>query len=144
MPDETPKVIKARRADKEEVAEWRQYQREARQKAPERIEDAAKFLSGMISISFTIFLKANPEGFKGVGGSTPMVFAVVLWLLSLLAAFMVLFPVPFRYSKQSLEDIQRMHGRVVRYKYGWLIASALLFVGALGVMAWVYVGGSSS
>ena len=80
MPDETPKVIKARRADKEEVAEWRQYQREARQKAPERIEDAAKFLSGMISISFTILLKANPEGFKGVEGSTPMVVAVVAWV----------------------------------------------------------------
>lgn len=140
MPDETPKVIKAQRADKEEAAEWQKYQREARQKAPERIEDAAKFLSGMISISFTIFLKVNPEGFKGVEGSTPMVFAVVAWLLSLLAAFMVLFPVPFRYSKESLEDIQRMHGRVVWYKYGWLIVSAVLFVGALGVMAWVYVG----
>ena len=54
---------------------------------------------------------------------------------------MVLFPVPFRYSKQSLEDVQRMHGRVVRYKYGWLIFSAVFFVAALAVMGWVYVGG---
>jgi len=69
MPDEAPNVIKAQRAGKE-AAEWRKYQREARQKAPERIEDAAKFLSGMISISFAIFLEFNPE-FPGAKNTKP-------------------------------------------------------------------------
>ncbi len=122
-----------------DAEKWRTYQLESQQKTPERLEDAAKFLAGMISISLTIFLKLNPEGFKGLEQHPLTITAAVLWLLSLLAAFLVLFPVPYRYASTSSEDIKRMHRKVVRYKYACLMISALLFLIALGMLTGLYV-----
>ena len=94
----------------------------------------------MISISLTIFLKLNPEGFKAVAGSGLLNTAVLLWIASLVFTFLVLFPAPYRYNDSSAATIKRMHKRVVRYKYwdagGWGLA---LFLGALGVLVGVYV-----
>lgn len=130
--------IKAQKAAPD-AQSWLDYQLASRQKAPERIEDAAKFLAGMISISLTIFLKINPEGFKGAEHAVPTLVAVALWLLSLLAAFLVLFPMPYRYAGESSEDIKRMHRQVVNYKYGWLAVSSFFFLIALGLLSYVYL-----
>lgn len=119
-----------------EAQKWHDYQLATRQKEPERIEDAAKYLSGMISISLTIFLAVNPDTFKEAPAGTALITAATFWLLSLLASFLVLFPVPYKYNRTSAEDIERMHNKTVRYKYFWLVLSASCFVVALGILAW--------
>lgn len=136
---QTPPLT-ARKASSEAEA-WHTFQREQRQKAPERMEDAAKFLAGMISISLTIFLKLDENLFKYNLGEWPVIVALLLWLVALVAAFIVLFPVPFRYHKSSAEDIERMHGEVTRYKYRWLLISVVAYGLALGVVAGIFLMG---
>jgi hypothetical protein len=136
--EEKRPVIKAQKASPEAV-KWHEYQLATRQKEPERIEDAAKFLSGMISISLTLFLKINPDTFRDSVVEYSLMAAVVFWLLSLVFSFLVLFPVPFRYNRSSAEDIERMHVRSVNYKYFWLMFSAGFFVVALGILTWKYI-----
>ena len=140
MPEEkeSPKILAAKKTSEADQS-WIKHQREVQQQTPQRIEDAAKFLSGMISISLTIFLKLNPEGFKAVAGSGLLNTAVLLWIASLVFTFLVLFPAPYRYNDSSAATIKRMHDKVVRYKYGMLAAGAVLFLGALGVLVGVYV-----
>ena len=135
---ESPKILAAKKTSEADQS-WIKHQREVQQQTPQRIEDAAKFLSGMISISLTIFLKLNPEGFKAVAGSGLLNAAVLLWIASLVFTFLVLFPAPYRYNDSSAATIKRMHDKVVRYKYGMLAAGAVLFLGALGVLVGVYV-----
>lgn len=137
---EPPKALPAQRAS-EADQHWIKHQREVQQKTPERIEDAAKFLSGMISISLTIFLKLDPDGFKAAAGDWVLNTAVMLWIVSLLFTFLVLFPAPYRYHDSSAASIRKMHKQVVRYKYGLLAVGAGLFLGALGVLVGVYLGG---
>ncbi len=135
---EPPKIIAAKKASEADQS-WIKHQREVQQKTPERIEDAAKFLSGMISISLTIFLKLNPDGFKEMAGSGLLNTAVLLWIASLVFTFLVLFPAPYRYHDSSSASIRRMHKKVVRYKYGMLAAGASLFSAALGMLVGLYV-----
>ena len=135
-----PKVIPAKKTSEADQS-WIKHQREVQQKTPERIEDAAKFLSGMISISLTIFLKLNPDGFKAVAGSGLLNTAVILWIVSLFCTFLVLFPAPYRYNDSSSASIRQMHQKVVWYKYWLLGLGALFFVGALGLLVGMYVAG---
>jgi len=133
-------IIQARKASPE-AAEWHKFQREQQQKSPERIEDAAKFLAGMISISLTIFLQVDANAFNDWAGTGILNLAVGLWFLSLLAAFVVLFPEPYAYNKSSAEDIQRMIQVVTRFKYRCLLASVVCFMVALGLAGGIFLWG---
>lgn len=137
---EPPKIIAAKKASEADQS-WIKHQREVEQKTPERIEDAAKFLSGMISISLTIFLKLNPDGFKEMAGSGLLNAAVILWIFSLVCTFLVLFPAPYRYNDSSSASIKKMHKRVVKYKYWMLGLGAGFFIVALGVLVALFVAG---
>ncbi len=138
MPEERPPLLASTKAGAE-AKSWHEYQRQAQQETPKRLEDAAKFLAGMISISFSIFLTINEAGFKGKETSIAVTVALFTWLLSLLFAFRVIFPSRYRYAATSAEDIRAMHRRVVRQKYLLLVISAGLFVAALGILGTVYL-----
>ena len=118
---------------------WHAYLRQTQQEEPQRLEEAAKFLAGMISISLSILLKINEKAFAGVSYLGWIVAGITLWLLSLLCAFLVLFPWGYRYHEGSAASIVQMHRRAVRRKRGFLIAAALLFTTALAIMSVVYV-----
>lgn len=117
---------------------WYEYIWRAEQETPNRLEDAAKFLATMISISLTLFLAIGQSSFQNIRGSAPLMAAVVLWLLSLLFAFWVLFPHRYRYAGRSLQSIKDMQRRVVRRKYRLLLASLALFGLALVILALVF------
>ena len=136
--EEKGEIIQAKKASPE-VKAWHDRQLEMQQKQPERIEEAAKFLSGMISISLTIFLSMDKAAFKGMESSTAIKVSMMSWLLSLLLSFMVLLPLPFFYNKNSAEAIQKMNQRVVRYKYSFLITATVLFFGALAVLVGLFL-----
>ena len=122
-----------------EEQSWHEYSRKSHQEVPQRLEEAAKYLSGMISISFTIFLTVNKDGFKGLESNWKITLAVGLWLSSLIATFIVLFPLRYNYSKDSAESIEKMVGSVIAYKYIALIIASVFFIAALCLLSWAYL-----
>lgn len=120
---------------------WYDYIWEAEQETPKRLEDAAKFLATMISLSLTIFLAIGKSSFENIRGSTPLMVAVLLWLASLLFSFWVLFPHRYRYVSQSVQSIKEMHREIVRNKYRFLLASVICYLAALGIVGVVFFVG---
>ncbi|MBI5915685.1 MAG: hypothetical protein HY842_09930 [Bacteroidetes bacterium] len=120
---------------------WHAFRRQSEQETPKRLEEAAKFLSGMISIAFSIFLTKDAAVFQQAESARWVGIACACWLLSLVLTFFVIFPLRWRQVPQSAESIERVHRASVRLKYGLLVAGAVLFLLALGVLGWVYGAG---
>ncbi|MCK4764317.1 MAG: hypothetical protein KAW12_19110 [Candidatus Aminicenantes bacterium] len=126
------KEIKSKKPSKD-AQEWFEHLREIDRKTPERLEDAAKFLSTMIAISLSIFLAVNEVG-GGLVIDWPVRISLIAWILSLLSAFLVLFPFRYKCISTSVESIKKMHSRVLRTKWILLIASSALFFTALVIL----------
>lgn len=118
---------------------WLQYLRDNKAKEGERLEDAAKFLSGMISISLAIFLKVDEEAFSALSLMGFTVAVVGLWLVSLALAFFVFFPFPYRYNEQSPGSVKAFHQKMVRRKRRLLLWSTVCFFGALLLLGIAFV-----
>ncbi len=82
----------------EEDKSWHEFVRAQQQKEAERVEDAAKYLSGMIGIAFAIFLKTDADAFSHQASSGTVTWAAGLWLLSLCISFFIFFPWKYAYS----------------------------------------------
>jgi hypothetical protein len=122
-----------------EEQSWLEYSRKSHQEVPQRLEEAAKYLSGMISISFTIFLTVNKDGFKGLENNWKITLAIGLWLSSLIATFIVLFPLRYNYSKDSAESIEKMVSEIITFKYIALTVASVFFIVALCILSWAYL-----
>jgi len=85
------KIIKSRKSIPD-TRSWYEFFWREKQETPNRIEDAAKFVATMISISLTIFLAIGKTAFKNFQTNTFIKLSVLCWLLSLLISFFVLFP----------------------------------------------------
>ncbi len=122
---------------------WYSYIWSAQQNVPDRLEDAAKFLATMISLSLTLFLAIS--GGKSAIADHPDFFwikvAVICWIFSLIFSFLVLFPMSYRYVGESVQSIKDMHKRIVKRKRALLIVSLLLFLIALWLLIVVFVRG---
>ncbi|WP_421795403.1 hypothetical protein [Haliscomenobacter sp.] len=125
----------------EEDKAWRAWLRKNREDAPQRLEEAAKYLSGMVSICFTIFLSIHKQVFEGVETAWQVNWAVPLWLGSVLLTLFVLLPLPYGVDADSSTSIKRSLKRMVRVKYSLLILAVVLFVIALIMLAGLYVYG---
>ncbi len=135
-PDPTPQL--PTRPPTPEEESWPAWRRTDEQETPKRLEEAAKFCTGLYGITYAILLGSNAKALQYAPAYTIKVVAV-LWLLSLVSAFLVVFPMPYAYRSNSAASIQAMHGRVVRFKYRALLLSAGLYLLALGMLTWVYV-----
>jgi len=133
-----PAPLRGRPATEEEIA-WHAFRRQSEQETPKRLEEAAKYLSGMISIAFTIFVSRDEAVFQRGEDCNAVTMACLFWLLSLVATLFVIFPLRWRQVSQSAQDIEQVHQASVRLKYGLLIAGVCLFMFALGVLAWIFV-----
>ena len=116
---------------------WLQWRRSDEQETPKRLEEAAKFCTGLYAVTYSILLGYNSDALKNAD-ETNMKLIAGLWLVSLVAAFVVVFPMPYAYRSDSVASIQAMHKRVVRFKYRALLLSAGLYLLALGMLSWVY------
>ncbi len=134
---EEPETLSGTKAT-EEDSSWHEYLRSTEQQEPERLEAAAKFLSGMISISLTIFLSTDKELLKEASFSL-LTLLVGLWLAALLGCFMVFYPMPYGANKDSAESIKSMHKKIVKKKLVRLAASAICFLLALGILVVIYM-----
>ncbi len=123
---ETTSAVKATPAEKS----WLEHLRKTEQETPNRIEDAAKFLATMISVSFSLFVAIGKDAITNTG-DTQVKFCVILWLASLALAFFVLYPFRYRVFGESAQSIKAVHRKIVIVKRTLLILSALCFFLAL-------------
>ncbi len=117
---------------------WYEYIRKEQQETPNRLEDAAKFLAGMISISLSIFLAVGKAAFEKCADSAGIKAAVVLWILSLVFSFLVLFPWRYKYVSVDVKNIKAVHRRIVYNKYVLLIMSSTFFLASLVILGWLF------
>lgn len=131
------KKIGSIKASKQDEA-WLAYLQKSKEEEPTRLEAAAKFLSGMISLSLTIFL--STDKLLITHSPEPIVAIMVsLWLISLLLGFSVLYPIDYAVHNQSAEYIQQVHQKAVKRKQILLALSAIFFLLALGLLVILYI-----
>ena len=135
---EEKKVIKSKKSAPD-TRNWLEYTWREKQETPKRLEDAAKFLATMISISLTIFLAIGKTAFENYKGTFLLKLSILTWVLSLLVSFFVLFPWRYRYFSESVKSIKEIHQNVVRDKYFLLIISLCLFLSALSILTYLFL-----
>ena len=121
-----------------DIRSWYDYIYKAEQETPNRIEDAAKFLATMISVSLSIFLAIGKSSFEKYTGVFPIKLSIAVWIASLFLSFVVLYPQKYRYAGESVESIKEMHRKIIRRKRFLLTASFLLFLTALCTLAYQF------
>lgn len=132
MPE--PEQTRARKASPAEKS-WLEYLQTAEQESPNRLEDAAKFLATMISITLSLLLALGKSVFE-----QPQLPAI-LWaglgalFLALFLAFDVLFPRKYSAYHGSANDIRQMHEKIVRIKHRLLLGSVIVYSIALVLLA---------
>lgn len=126
MTEEKNKVT-ARKATPEEKS-WLDFLQKAEQETPNRLEDAAKFLATMISISLSLFLVLGKPLLEQPQLPVLLWSGLALLFLALLSAFEVLFPRRYHFARQSAKDIQEMLDKVVKTKHRLLLASVFLYL----------------
>ena len=122
-----------------ETKAWREFMLEQEQKTPERLEDVAKALSGMVSVTLAIFLTIGRQEFEN-SPSVTIAIALIIWLVSLVLSFLVVFPFPYRYNKQSAKTFISAHEKIKRTKYFLLITSTVLYLTALSILSVKFFG----
>jgi hypothetical protein len=115
------------------IEKWYEHKLKEEQETPKRLEDASKALTGIISITLAIFLSVAKSSFENSPGRVVIV-ALTLWLLSLVAAFLVVFPFRYSFSKGSTEKYIETHQKAVCRKYSLLVVAVALYVVALGLL----------
>lgn len=136
---ETPEHLPTRPPTPDESG-WQNWRRSDEQETPKRLEEAAKFCAGLYGITYAILLGHDSDALKHAH-EYALKMVAGLWLVSLLAAFVVVFPMPYAFRADSAASIAAMHGRVVRFKYRLLGLSAGLYLLALGILTWLYFMG---
>lgn len=134
---ETLEVVKSKPVSPEKE-KWYGFQLKEEQETPKRLEDAAKFLASMISISLTIFFSVS--GHKGgskIGNFFWEYVALTLWIISLITSFFVLFPFRYRFSPQSIKTFIESHKKTIQVKRAFLIISLIFFSLALIILGFV-------
>lgn len=118
---------------------WLTHAQKEKQEAPKRLEDIAKFLVGIISISLTFFISKRPEGLEATM-TDKLAIATIIWFLAMGLSFLVLFPWRYRFDPESPEDIERAYGEITTWKYGFLVLSVAAYAVAMGIVGWVFIG----
>ncbi len=109
-----------------EVESWMNFSWEMKQKAIDRIEDTSKFLATMISISLSVFLsllKSQVSFIINHGRIIP-----ILWLISLIMVFFVIFPFLYRFNPNSANEIRLTAERITKIKFSVLLIASLIYL----------------
>jgi len=109
---------------------WVAHAQSAQQKQPERLEETAKFLVGIISICLTIFITNPPSGLPEWTGLWFKV-STVLWLGSALLAFFVLYSRSYVFNPDVPAEIEAYHAEVTSWKRKLLRWSLVAFLTGL-------------
>jgi len=116
---------------------WVAHAQSAQQKQPERLEETAKFLVGIISICLTIFITNPPSGLPEWTGLWFKV-STVLWLVSALLAFFVLYPRSYVFNPDVPAEIEATYQKITAWKRRMLQLSLLGFLVGLVMASLVF------
>jgi glucan phosphoethanolaminetransferase (alkaline phosphatase superfamily) len=140
--DEAIEVIEVKSTKTDpEKKKWHEFRIQEEQETPKRLEDAAKFLSSMISISLTIFLSViGKGGLASIGKREWIITVIFLWVASLVASFFVIFLFKYKFSKDSIATFIDAHKKIVKRKRILLIISTACYILALGLLGVLVLG----
>jgi uncharacterized membrane protein len=122
-----------------EEKSWIEHQRIESQGTLKRLEETAKYLSGLSSISLTIMLGPNAEIFKTLQNSGLLKAGVISWLLSILFTLVVVFPFRYQYISNSFSSIKNTHQKIARLKFTFLILGSILYLIGISLVAYLYL-----
>ena len=130
--------IKAVPASAEETS-WIEHQRTERQGTLKRLEETAKYLSGLSSISLTIILGPTRDIFKDLQHSGLLKAGIICWLSSILLTLAVVFPFRYRYISNSISSIKNTHRKIAKVKFTFLIVGSLLYLTGISLVVYLYL-----
>ncbi|SIO46034.1 hypothetical protein [Chitinophaga niabensis] len=118
---------------------WLDWQQKEKQETVKRLEDTAKFLSGISSLSLSILLGVNREALKHFSNSTGLKIALCCWLLSVVFTLIVVFPFRYKYASNSADAIRALYQRISQTKFLLLVLGTLLYLAGLSMMVYFYL-----
>ena len=121
---------------------WLEWQQKEKQETVKRLEDTAKFLSGISSLSLSILLGVNREALKHFSNTIGLKIALCCWLSSVVLTLIVVFPFRYKYASNSADAIRSMYQRIGQTKFLLLILGTLLYLAGLSMMAYFYISSS--
>lgn len=110
-----------------DAEKWHDYGLQMQQETPKRIEDAAKFLAGMITISLTLTIPYLDRLLEIFHHKLWVKVGFALWLISLALIFFVIYPRKYQFHSQSAQQIKAVHQRLWRYKRTLFILSVVSY-----------------
>ncbi|MGB5828206.1 MAG: hypothetical protein WBH22_17420 [Pseudomonas mandelii] len=141
MQEQETTILQTQAPTEAELA-WLAHAQAEQQKTPERIEETAKYLAGIIAISLTIFIDKRPDGLAE-WTSNWLTTSAVLWGVAALVSLFVLLPWRYRYKADNPASIEMAFGRVTKVKYVLLWISVICYLVALGLGVYVFIKGWS-
>lgn len=139
MTTENKNIPKGQTISPEEAA-WLAHAQAEQQKSPDRVEEAAKYLAGIIAISLTIFIDKRPNNLAD-WTTNWLTLAAILWMLATFLSLFVLFPFPYTYQQDNPDSIKAAFQKVARRKRAVLSIAVILFVIALTLAVGVFILG---
>jgi len=133
-----PKIVKST-IPAPDTQSWYEYAWKARQETPDRLENTAKFLVTICSFTLTLFLAIGKTSFEQYQAFLPVQVALVFMILALIIAFFVMFPWPWRFYDASIQNLKRVHDKIVWYKYTLLACSTLFYLAALVTLSIAFI-----
>ena len=100
---------------------WREFFLKLKQDEVARIEDAAKFLTGLSSVLFTILQVQNLRAASMLPSGSLAIVGFIFWLFSLGTSLLVLFPARYSYSKHGVAKYEQIYNKIASYKFILLI-----------------------
>ena len=122
-----------------EIESWMTYSWETKQQTPARLEDAAKYLAVMMTVAITLFLGVIEKNALLTTSSWWIKSIPLLWCLSLILSFLVLYPKKYLFNASSAESIQQMTEKIIQWKQRIFFAASLCFIVGMGLLVWKFI-----
>ena len=117
---------------------WIDYVNSLKRDAPNRYEDAAKFLATIIALTTSILFTLH-EKLQFFAAIPAIVFAILfVWLVALFCAFMVIFPSTYMCSPRDVDAIKEIQKQIVWKKRRYFTWSVWLYFVPLALMVVSY------
>lgn len=123
----------------QEELQWIDFQLREKQDTLKRLEETAKFLSGLSTLSLALLAGPNSEEFKAVSNLLLIKIGIISWLASIVFTLIVLFPFRYKYARNSASSIKKVHTRVVGVKYAMLIVAAAFYLIGIWITVYFYL-----
>lgn len=113
---------------------WRQYFLKSKQEEILRVEETAKFLTGLSSVVFTILQIFNLNNASFLPSGTWAKIGFIVWMISLATSLFVLFPGKYKFSINEAAKFESIHDSIVHRKRLILLISTFSFFLAMLLM----------